>query len=83
MKVTVADCLVLDAFNGAKVLAGKLNLSNDVKAISVLDACDVEDVYLHKGDETEILLTGFLGVKDNVEKQCDIVKAVAKRGCAA
>lgn len=83
MKVTVADCLVLDAFKGAQVLAGKLNLSNDVKAISVLDACEVEDVHLHKGDEAEILLTGFLAVRGDVEKQCSIVKAAARRGCAA
>ena len=83
MKVTVADCLVLDAFKGAQVLAGKLNLSNDVKAISVLDACEVEDITLHKGDEAEILLTGFLAVRGDVEKQCSIVKAAARRGCAA
>lgn len=83
MKVTVADCLALDAFKGAQVLAGKLNLSNDVKAISVLDACDIEDVSLHQGDEAEILLTGFLGVREDVAKQCSIVREAAKRGCAA
>lgn len=83
MKVTVADCLVLDAFKGARVLAGKLNLSNDIKAISVLDACDIEDVSLRKGDDAEILLTGFLGIREDIKKQCDIVKAVAKSGCAA
>lgn len=83
MKVTVADCLALDVFKGAQVLAGKLNMSNDVKAISVLDACDIEDIPLHEGDEAEILLTGFLGARNDVKKQCDIVSAVAKRGCAA
>ena len=83
MKVTVADCLVLDAFKGAQVLAGKLNLSNDVKAISVLDACEVNDVSLHEGDEAEILLTGFLGARNDVDKQCSIVSAAAKSGCAA
>lgn len=83
MKVTVADCLSLDAFKGAQVLAGKLNLSNDVKAISVLDACDIDDIALRKGDKAEVLLTGFLGVRDDVEKQCDIISAAAKNGCAA
>ena len=83
MKVTVADCLSLDSFRGAEVKAGKLNLSNDVKAISVLDACDASDIALRKGDETEILLTGFLASKDDVDKQCKIVEAVAKSGCAA
>ena len=38
MKVTVADCLELDAFAKAKVVAAKVNLTNEVKSISVLDA---------------------------------------------
>jgi len=83
MKVTVADCLALDAFKGARVMAGKLNLSNDVRAISVLDACDIEDIKLRKGDDAEILLTGFLGARNDVAKQCEIVKAAAQNGCAA
>lgn len=83
MKVTVADCLDLDAFQGAEVAAGKLNLSNEVRAVSVLDICQAEDIKLQQSDKTEILLTGFLGVRDDVEQQCSIVKAVAGSGCAA
>lgn len=83
MRVTVADCLSLDTFKGARVLTGKLNLSNDVKAISVLDACTAEDMALRRGDDAEILLTGFLGVRDDVEAQCGIVSAAASGGCAA
>ncbi len=83
MKVTVADCLTLDAFCGAEVVAGKLNLANDVKAVSVLDICRAEDIKFCGNVKTEILLTGFLGVRDDVEKQCDIVSAVAAEGCAA
>lgn len=83
MRVTVADCLSLDAFKGAEVLAGKLSLSNDVKSISVLDACDIDDIALRKGDDTEILLTGFLGVRNDVKMQCRIVSAAASGGCAA
>ena len=44
MRVTVADCLELDAFKGAHVAAGKLNMSNDVKSISVMDARSIEDL---------------------------------------
>ena len=61
MRVTVADCLDLDAFRGAEVVAGKINLTNDVKAVSGLDACDSADLKFYKPDKTEILLTGFLG----------------------
>lgn len=83
MKVTVADCLALECFKGAEVMAGKGNLSGDVRAVSVLDACDPEDMRLRKGDKEEILLTGFLGARNDVEKQCGIVETAAKTGCAA
>ena len=83
MKVTVADCLELDAFKNAEVLSAKLELSNDVKAISVLDVCDSGDIKLSRGDKNEILLTGFLSVKKDVDMQCQIVSEIAKRGCAA
>lgn len=83
MKVTVADCLALDAFCGAEVVAGKVNLANDVKAVSVLDICQADDIKLCGSVKTEILLTGFLGVRDDVDAQCDIVNAAAAGGCAA
>ncbi len=83
MRVTVADCLELDAFREAEVVAGKLNLSNDVKSISVMDACDGRDLDLCDVEKTEILLTGFLGARDSVKEQCGLVRAVAARGCAA
>lgn len=83
MRVTVADCLELDAFKGAEVIAGKLNLSNDVKTISVLDACNTEDLELDGTEKTEILLTGFLGIRDDVKKQCELIHDIATRGCAA
>lgn len=59
MKVTIADCLELNAFKNAEVLTGKLNLDNEVKSISVLDICDDGDLNLKKVEKTEILLTGF------------------------
>ena len=83
MKVTVADCLELDAFKGAEVVAGRLNLSNDVKSISVLDACREKDVEFCDAEKTEILLTGFLGARDDAAEQRKLIRAVAARGCAA
>ena len=80
MRVTVADCLDLDAFRGAEVVAGKINLTNDVKAVSVLDACDSADLKFYKPDKTEILLTGFLGIKDDIDRQCELIRAVSRRG---
>ena len=83
MKVTVADCLELQAFKDSEVVGGRLGLSNDVKSVSVLDAGKIEDLDFYGGNNSEILLTGFLGFRDDVAKQCSFVRSVAKKGCAA
>lgn len=83
MKVTVKDCLELDVFAGARVLSAASGVNNDVGSVSVLDASDEADLKLLDGGKTEILLTGFLGVKDDVKKQCKLVEGIARRGCAA
>lgn len=83
MKVTVADCLELEAFEGAEVVAGKLATRNAVKGISVLESCDEEYMKLFTGDRTEILLTGFLGIRDDVKRQVEVLETVATAGCAA
>ena len=48
MKVTVEDCLKIDAFQGAQVAAGKSELNNEVRSISVLDAADPEEMKAEK-----------------------------------
>lgn len=83
MKVTIADCLELDAFRDAEILAGQMNLTNEVKHVSSLDVCDAGDIQFYRGDSTELLLTGFLGTKKDVEKQCEIIRQAAQHGCAA
>lgn len=82
MKVTVKDCLELSAFKGAKVVAGASGLVRDVKAVSVLEATDPDEIsaYTAKG---ELLLTGFFAVRDDVARQCQIVERVAVDGHAA
>lgn len=83
MGVTVADCLEIDAFKKARVAAGKLNLSNVVKSVSILDVFEKDDLGFYDGDKNEILLTGFLGFRKDVDRQCRFVKALSKKGCAA
>ena len=83
MKVTISDCLELEAFEGATVLAGKSGLSNEVRTISSLDLTDREDMVVFEGDEHEILLTGFFNAKDDPKLQIDFVNHIAERGCAA
>ena len=83
MKVTINDCMEFGIFKDAKVVAGKAGMTNEVKSVSVLDICEVSDFDFTPCQKTEIFLTGFLGVRNDVEKQCEIMKAAAEKGCAA
>lgn len=83
MKVTVRDCLELSTFKGAIVAAGEAGLDNDVKAISVLEATAPNEVKAYADEKDELLLTGFFAVRDDAQKQCQIVKQVASDGHAA
>ncbi len=82
MKVTVANCLELEAFTGAEIIAGKKGLKNEIKTISVLDACGASDMDLVETAKTGLLLTSFADIRDDVYSQCRIVKEIAERGCA-
>ncbi|MDO4517902.1 MAG: PucR family transcriptional regulator ligand-binding domain-containing protein [Bacillota bacterium] len=83
MKVTVSDCLSLDLFKNAKVLVGGEGLKDNVEAVSVLDPCETSDFNLVSGGKNEIILTGFLGMRKNVNKQVAFIKALGKKNCAA
>ncbi len=82
MKVTVADCLELEAFRGAQIPAGRINLSNDVKAITVTDEKAEEGKPLREGAKGEILLTSFAGCPDD-ESRCALIRGAAAKGCSA
>ncbi|MBQ9059978.1 MAG: PucR family transcriptional regulator [Firmicutes bacterium] len=83
MKVTVEDCLKLDAFQGARVAAGKAELNNEVRSISVLDEADPEELKAAKPAKAEILLTSFAGIRGDADAQCGLVRQAAQQGCAA
>ena len=83
MKLTVKDCLELNAFAGAEVLANKEGLTGIVSSVSVFDGSDEEDLSLCSRNGSEMLLTGFLGAKNDVPKQCRFVECIAEKGCPA
>ena len=83
MKLTVKDCLELNAFAGAEVLTHREGLAGNVSSVSVFDSADEADLNLYGGGRSEMLLTGFLGAKNDVAKQCRIVEHIARKGCPA
>ena len=59
MKVTVRECLQMDAFKQSVVVAGERNLDNRIKSISVMDAENATEACAYNGNEEELVLTTF------------------------
>jgi hypothetical protein len=85
MSVTVADLLKLPSLREARVVAGEGGLSRIVSSISVLEYADVTLLQdnLFRNNEfygSEIVITGFINIKENVEAQCANIRRLAEAG---
>jgi DNA-binding PucR family transcriptional regulator len=85
MSVTVADLLKLPSLRHAKVIAGHGGLTKIVSSISVLestDPCVLVDEVFPQGEYfgSEIVITGFLNMTENVEQQYINMKRLAEGG---
>ena len=83
MKITVNDCLSLEAFSPSILAAGKRNISNRVRSVSVMDATTVETAIKNNGVREQIVLTSFYGMTGKEKMQCEVVKGLAKAGVSA
>jgi hypothetical protein len=83
MKVTVKDCLSLEVFKNAKVVAGTKNLAERVKAVSVLESADVNEIRNYLAHEGEIVLTAFFNAKNDDSRQIDIIRTLSEGGTSA
>ena len=85
MSVTVADLLKLPSLRQAKVVAGHGGLSKIVSSISVLESTDpgvlVDEVF-PQGEYfgSEIVITGFLNMAEDVEQQYINMRRLAEGG---
>ena len=85
MSVTVSDLLKLPSLRQAKVIAGHGGLSKIVSSVSVLESTDpgvlVDEVF-PQGEYfgSEIVITGFLNMADDVERQFINLKRLAEGG---
>ncbi len=85
MSVIVADLLKLPSLREAKLLAGSSALERTVSSISVLEYAEptvLQDaLFKHNQFEgNEIVITGFINIKDNVEAQCATIQRLADVG---
>lgn len=85
LSVTIADLLKLPSLKNAKVVAGHLGLKKIVSTISVLEYAEASVLQeeLFKNNEfygSEIVITGFINVKDNIEAQCKSIRRLHEVG---
>ena len=83
MKVTVKECLQMELFEKAKVVAAERDLSNIVKDVVVLEGVTSAEAAKVSSYKSKMIMTGFFHVRNNVKEQIEIVKALAGVGCSA
>ena len=83
MKVTVRELLQMDILKDAKILAGTRGLDVRIRNASVLEGVDSKEIISYAGRPGELVVSGFFHVKDDIEKQCRIIRALHETGCAA
>lgn len=77
MKITIQDCFKLPSFANSKVLSGQGSLDRQISHLTILGENSPEDIE-KKNDYKEILVaTSFFGIKDNVERQMELIKKLA------
>ena len=83
MKTTIRDCMALPSFEGAQVIATKDGVDRVIKKISVLEASIVDDLDDYYPEKDEMLVTGFFGIRNDIESQCQMVKILAEKNLSA
>lgn len=85
MSVTVQDLLSLPSLRDSEVIAGKSGLSRIVASVSVLEYADptfLQDELFNNNEfyGSEIVITAFANIKDDVEAQCANIRRLANVG---
>lgn len=85
VSVTVQELLGLPSLRDARVLAGRGGLSRAVSSVSVLESVDPQvlvDNIFHNDEflGSELVLTGFLNIATDVDRQCGNLRRLAEGG---
>lgn len=85
MSVTVNDILKLPCMNGSEVIAGKGGLSRVLSSVTVLEFADANDLQQEILSDidfygSEMVITAFANIPDNVEYQCANIRRLAAVG---
>lgn len=85
MSVTVQDLLSLPSLRNAEVIAGRAGLSRIVASVSVLEYAEpsfLQDELFHNNEfyGSEIVITAFANIKDNVKAQMENIRRLSEAG---
>ena len=85
MSLTVSQLLELPCLRRAKVLAGHNSLERIVTSVTVLEYSTPTDMQkkLYESIDfwgSELILTGFCNIADDVDAQCDNIRMFAMAG---
>ena len=83
MKITVEDCLRLDAFKNSTVEACGRKSDRRVRSVSVFDEVDLDAGVERNGVQEQMVLTHFWQIKDDVDAQCRVISGFGKKQIAA
>ncbi|MDR2044822.1 MAG: PucR family transcriptional regulator ligand-binding domain-containing protein [Clostridium sp.] len=85
MAVTISDILKFPCMRGATVLGGRGGLQKTVGTISVLEYTNPDSIQAELFNKiefvgSELVLTCFAGVKDDIDAQCAVISRIAEVG---
>ncbi len=83
MRITVEDCLKLDAFAGCEVISCERKSDRRVRTVSILDEDDIENGVERNGIKEQMVVTHFWQHKNDIDAQCKAVAGLGKKGIAA
>lgn len=83
MKITVYDCLKLDAFAGCEVLSCHDSLDRRVRTVSVLDETDLAMGVERNGVREQMVITHFWSSRGNIDAQIEAVKGLGEKEISA
>ena len=83
MKISVNDCLRLEAFRGCRILACEEECARRVRTVSVLDESDLDMGVDRNGVEEQMVITHLWTSKDDTDAQIKAVTELGKRGISA
>lgn len=78
MSVTVKDCLHLPSLSFGRVVGGKAGLEKIVSSVSVLEVFDHTE--LNAFTPNELIISALYGVRDDVDKQCEVLQELSDTG---